>query len=106
VGSHSHVCHVSFQKVGSLSPFSSFFGVALSNGGTAGIFWNFVIASIGLSFVYASIAELGSMYVCLQLSAQTPSLMRFPDQGFRPLAASITGLLFWPLAHTAVTSAT
>jgi hypothetical protein len=42
---------------------SSVLGVALSNGGTAGLFWNYIIAGIGLGFVYASIAELGSMYV-------------------------------------------
>jgi hypothetical protein len=36
-------------------------GVALPNGGTAGLFWNYVIAAVGLGFVYASIAELGSM---------------------------------------------
>jgi amino acid permease len=42
-------------------------GVALPNGGTAGLFWNYVIGSIGLGFVYASIAELGSMYVEAQL---------------------------------------
>jgi hypothetical protein len=35
--------------------------ITLPNGGTAGLFWNFVIASVGFGFVYASIAELGSM---------------------------------------------
>jgi hypothetical protein len=45
-----------------LSPFfSSTLGVSLANGGTAGLFWNYVVGAIGLSFVYASIAELGSM---------------------------------------------
>jgi hypothetical protein len=44
-----------------LSPFSSTLAVSLANGGTAGLFWNYVIGAIGLSFVYASIAELGSM---------------------------------------------
>ena len=37
-------------------------GLALPNGGTAGLFWNYFIASIGFGFVYASIAELGSMF--------------------------------------------
>jgi hypothetical protein len=46
-----------------LSPFSSSLGVAFVNGGTAGLFWNFLITTVGLSFLYASIAELGSMYV-------------------------------------------
>jgi hypothetical protein len=36
-------------------------GVALPNGGTAGLFWNYLIAAVGLAFVYASIAEMGSM---------------------------------------------
>jgi hypothetical protein len=44
-----------------LTPFSSTIGISLSNGGTAGLFWNYIIASVGLGFVYASIAELGSM---------------------------------------------
>jgi hypothetical protein len=35
--------------------------IALANGGTAGLFWNFVIGAIGFGFIYASIAELGSM---------------------------------------------
>jgi len=36
-------------------------GNALANGGTAGLFWNYIISAVGLGFVYASIAELGSM---------------------------------------------
>jgi hypothetical protein len=44
-----------------LTPFSSTIGISLSNGGTAGLFWNYIIAAVGLGFVYASIAELGSM---------------------------------------------
>jgi choline transport protein len=35
--------------------------IALSNGGTAGLFWSYVIAAFGFAFIYASIAELGSM---------------------------------------------
>jgi hypothetical protein len=35
--------------------------VALLNGGTAGLFWNYFIAAFGLIPVYASIAELSSM---------------------------------------------
>ena len=41
--------------------FHSTIGVSLSNGGTAGLFWNYIIVAISLGFVYASIAELGSM---------------------------------------------
>ena len=37
------------------------FGLALINGGTAGLFWNYIIAAIGLGFVYSSIAELASL---------------------------------------------
>jgi hypothetical protein len=37
------------------------FGIAVINGGTAGLFWNYIIAAIGLGFVYSSIAELASM---------------------------------------------
>ena len=58
-----------------LSPFSSTLAVSLSNGGTAGLFWNYVIGAVGLGFVYASIAELGSVYVQLRLSTPTFLLM-------------------------------
>jgi hypothetical protein len=34
--------------------------LSLFNGGTAGLFWNFIIVCLGFSVVYASIAELGS----------------------------------------------
>jgi len=37
-------------------------GLSLLNGGTAGLFWNYVIGIIGFGFVYSSIAELGSMF--------------------------------------------
>jgi hypothetical protein len=43
------------------APSTRSIGVALPNGGTAGLFWNYVIGAVGLGFVYASIAELGSM---------------------------------------------
>ena len=36
-------------------------GLALLNGGTAGLFWSCVVVSTGLSAVYLSLAELGSM---------------------------------------------
>jgi hypothetical protein len=35
--------------------------VSLGNGGTAGLFWSYLIVATGLGFVYASIAEMGSM---------------------------------------------
>ena len=63
-------------------------------------FWGFsgqrdIIGAIGFSFVYASIAELGSMHVYLySLCMPTDLLMGLPYLGFRPLVASISGLLF------------
>ena len=33
----------------------------LTNGGTAGLFWGFVVVVIGFMFVYASLAEMASM---------------------------------------------
>ncbi|KAF2099173.1 putative GABA permease [Rhizodiscina lignyota] len=36
-------------------------GLTLMNGGTAGLFWNYVVVVIGFTFVYLSIAELGSI---------------------------------------------
>ena len=55
-------------------------GVALPNGGTAGLFWNYVIGAIGLGFVYASIAELGSMSVS-NSCAISSDLSRIPTSG-------------------------
>jgi len=36
-------------------------GIALVNGGTAGLFWGYLAAVVGLTLVYASIAEMASM---------------------------------------------
>jgi Amino acid permease len=36
-------------------------GLSLGNGGTAGLFWTYLITIVGLIFVYVSLAELGSM---------------------------------------------
>jgi hypothetical protein len=83
-----------------LTPFSRTIGVALPNGGTAGLFWNYIIAAVGLGFVYASIAELGSMSVYNPQNQPYPSPNSFANCllplpiGFLPLVASITGLLF------------
>ena len=35
--------------------------LSLLNGGTAGLFWNYIIVVVGFGPVYASIAELGSV---------------------------------------------
>lgn len=35
--------------------------LSLPNGGTAGLFWNYIIVVVGFGLVYASIAELGSV---------------------------------------------
>jgi hypothetical protein len=87
----------------SLRPLSSSLSVAFANGGTAGLFWNYLITTVGLAFLYASMAELGSVYVELQPSTPTLLLMGL---GFRPLVASIFGLLCWLLGASAVTLAT
>jgi hypothetical protein len=34
----------------------------LTDGGTAGLIWGFVIVTAGFSLVFASIAEIASMY--------------------------------------------
>ena len=55
-------------------------GLALLNGGTAALFWNYLIASVGLTFVYCSIAELASMWVsiCYSYPTYTPLLTADP----------------------------
>lgn len=35
----------------------------LTDGGTAGLIWGFIGVTLGFSLVYASIAEMASMYV-------------------------------------------
>lgn len=35
----------------------------LTDGGTAGLIWGFIGVSLGFTLVYASIAEMASMYV-------------------------------------------
>lgn len=37
------------------------FTFVLTDGGTADLFWGFIIVAIGMSLVYASIAEMASM---------------------------------------------
>jgi hypothetical protein len=78
---------------------SATIGVSLSNGGTAGLFWNYVIVAVGLGFVYASIAELGSMWVSLQHS--TSPLLTLP--GSPPPEGNISGSPFLLPASTAST---
>jgi hypothetical protein len=46
-----------------LISFSSSLSLSLVNGGTGGLFWNFIIVCFGFGAVYASIAELGSVLV-------------------------------------------
>lgn len=45
----------------------------LTDGGTAGLIWGFIGVSIGFSLVYASIAEMASMYVTESLLPLTRS---------------------------------
>lgn len=37
------------------------FGLALLNGGTAGLIYGFIIVTVAYGFVYASMAEMASM---------------------------------------------
>ena len=39
----------------------------LTDGGTAGLIWGFIGVSLGFTLVYASIAEMASMYVTVSL---------------------------------------
>lgn len=40
----------------------------LTDGGTAGLIWGFIIVTAGFALVFASIAEMASMYVLSPLS--------------------------------------
>lgn len=50
----------------------------LTDGGTAGLIWGFIGVSIGFTLVYASIAEMASMYVTdsLLLPIRAPLINR------------------------------
>lgn len=50
-----------FRQV--LTLFFRLISFVLTNGGTANLFWGFIVCSIGLLLVYASLAEMASMYV-------------------------------------------
>ena len=64
----------------------SFFG--LINGGFAGLIWSYIAVFVGFIFVYASMAELASMYDDL-VPATCIGLSRNP--GLRRREVSITG---------------
>jgi hypothetical protein len=53
--------------------FCSSLSLSLGNGGTAGLFWTYIITFIGLSLVYLSIAELGSMCASFTYPTSHPS---------------------------------
>ena len=40
----------------------------ITNGGTAGMFWGYLIVAVGYTFVYASLAEMASMAVRFSLT--------------------------------------
>jgi hypothetical protein len=44
-------------------PINRLLSAGLTDGGTAGLIWGFIGVSIGFTLVYASIAEMASMYV-------------------------------------------
>lgn len=47
---------------------------SLTDGGTAGLLWGFIIVCIGFSFVYLSLAEMASMAVSLHITNDLMSL--------------------------------
>lgn len=47
----------------------------MTDGGTAGLIWGFIGISIGFTLVYASIAEMASMYVTDNLLFLARSLL-------------------------------
>lgn len=44
-------------------PSHRLFGLVLVDGGTPLMFWGFVVEACGMLLVYASLAEMASMYV-------------------------------------------
>jgi amino acid permease len=48
---------------------SSVFSFVLTDGGTALLFWGFIAIGLGMMLVYASLAEMASMYVYTSLTS-------------------------------------
>ena len=63
----------------------------LTDGGTAGLIWGFVGVSLGFTLVYASVAEMASMYVGIHglflilLTYKGPRLLVGSTTGYRNL---------------------
>ena len=63
----------------------------LTDGGTAGLIYGFIVCMVGFSLVYLSISEMASMLVLLHPLALTQSLTplnRAPTSGGRKLIFS------------------
>jgi hypothetical protein len=69
---------------------SSVFSFVLTDGGTALLFWGFIVIGLGMMLVYASLAEMASMYVCRSFTtAKTIKLTS--EIGVQQLADSTIG---------------
>lgn len=56
------------------------FTFVVVDGGTADLFWGFIAAACGMSLVYASIAEMSSMYAPFLLESEIhPQLPSSPS---------------------------
>lgn len=53
----------------------------LTDGGTAGLIWGFLGVSFGFSLVYASIAEMASMFVRTRSEIDDANVYRAPTAG-------------------------
>ena len=63
---------------------SSLFGLILYDGGTPDLFWGFIVESCGMLLVYASLAEMASMWVSQSselLSQAVNNRFRSPTAG-------------------------
>jgi hypothetical protein len=51
----------------------SVFSFVLTDGGTALLFWGFIAIGLGMMLVYASLAEMASMFVYMSVSLRKTS---------------------------------
>jgi amino acid permease len=66
------------------------FSFVLTDGGTALLFWGFIVIGLGMMLVYASLAEMASMYVCGSFTT-TKTIKLIFGLGVPQLAGSIIG---------------
>jgi amino acid transporter len=73
-----------------MSDYRRLFTFVLTDGGSADLFWGFIVVAIGMSLVYASIAEMASM--CPTAGGQYHWVSEFAPPKIQKLLSYIVGM--------------